>query len=575
VGRALDALSEFWHEALSWFLWPFYLVHDAVASFFGREASLRRRSWRQVFVDGVMLVPVWVGFFFVWLFQSIVRWPQFMRLRDLASGLPALLAAVAAVVVVFGLEKKEEHLVAAYGTKTNELHDQAQTETEEDKRKEILTLAQFYARALLKLKPDDLVNRYRVGFFYQELGEHNRAQSIMDSLAPRNNEGFAMAHLWQADRLLSGPLSPDVLGDAEAHFLWALGTYDRPEEIHRRLGELYYFRYLRYTPQTIDPRMPSRELYLIRADEHLSKVTTSDPSVLLTLAEIRNLRGKREQAEVDVRRVIDLLKFKLDGAPADADSRLRLAQAHRMVREFDKAADVLIAGLNLRPDPRFNEELSVVYYFFSLDVRQRYPKALPEQFAALYKSYLANPVNNYVAHRFVQALTSESAEEADAARKTLQAAVDAKAPGRLAPFLLGFDYQRRTVPQRAAEYFRLVKNAPADAVPAVMAGLATAVLHGQLRSLNPSAVHQLFEASLLVWPDDPDLLMVRAQQNLALRDFPKAASDLKKALERRPRDAKLHEVLAATYQQMGQLELAQQHRDKAESYRGSSAPLDF
>jgi predicted Zn-dependent protease len=197
---------------------------------------------------------------------------------------------------------------------------------------------------------------------------------------------------------------------------------------------------------------------------------------------------------------------------------------------------------------------------------------LPEQFAALRKAYLAHPTNNYVAYRFVQALSSGSTEETEHARSTLQSLVDTKAPGQLAAFLLGFDCRRRTLPTKADEYFRSLRGVTPDATPEVMAGLATAVLNGQVKSVNPTVAHQLFETSLQIWPNHPDLLVVRAQQNLMLKDFGKALGDLNKALEQRPRDAKLHEMLAVTYQQLGQGARAQQHRQLAAEVRSNVSP---
>lgn len=572
--RLSQTVANAGRELLSWLLWPYYLARDLVGSLFGGRSSLRHRSWRDLFLEYLLFIPRWIGVLLFWLYQSILRWPRIIRLRDLASGLPALLAAVAAATILFFLGKEETELVQTYESGSNRAYLESRQTADDEQQRESLKLAQFYSRALVKLKPDDLNYRFNVGYIYQEMGEPARAQAIMDALAPRYFNGFAKAHLWQADQLLAPdrPLSPESLDAAEAHLLRALATYPEPEEIHRRLGELYYFRYVRYNPRTIDPSVPSREIYLTKADEHLSRITTIDAKLALTRAEIRALQGRTQQAELDVRKVIGELVTRIQNVPDDIETRIRLAQAFRMIREFDNAAEVLQAGMRLRPDPRYDQELSGVRYFEALDLRQRVPNSLPAQFAALKKAYLAYPTNNYVAYRFVQSLSSGSTEEAEYARSTLQSLVDTKAPGQLAVFLLGFDCRRRTLPTKADEYFRTLRGVPPDATPEVMAGLATAVLNGQVRSVNPTVAHQLFETSLQIWPNHPDLLVVRAQQNLMLKDFGKALGDLNKALEQRPKDAKLHEMLAVTYQQLGQTERAQYHRQKAAEVRSNVSP---
>lgn len=575
-GQILYSIENFGREALSWFLWPIFVVRDFVQSLFGGgDDSIRRnRTWSQALVEYLLIIPNLVGAVLAWSYHSILLWPRMIRLRDLASGLPALLAAVAAVLILFFLGKEETRLVQVYESGSNNAYSESRKQTDHEKRVESLKLAQFYSRALVKLKPDDPNYRFNVGYIYQDLGEYPRAQSIMDALAPRYRDGFAKAHLWQADQLLSPdrPLTPEVLDAAEAHLIRALATYSEQEEIHRRLGELYYFRYVRYNVRTIDPRIPSREVYLTKAEHHLSQVLTVDPKLALTLAEIRALQGKTQQAELEVRKVITDLTARLTSVPDDLETRLRLAQAYRMVRQFADAANVLREGQNLRPDVRYDQELSGVYYFQSLDIRQRAPNALAEQFAALRAAYLAFPTNNYVAHRFVQALTSTTPQEAEYARNTLQALFDMRAPGQMAGFLLGFDCRRRTLPQKASDFFRAVSASTPDATPEVMAGLSTAVLSGQVKSVPPAIAQLLFETSLQVWPDHPDLLMVRAQDRLMVKDYSKALDDLKKALVRRPRDVKLHEMLALTYQHLGQVDLAKSHRDKANAVRVNAVP---
>jgi tetratricopeptide (TPR) repeat protein len=271
--------------------------------------------------------------------------------------------------------------------------------------------------------------------------------------------------------------------------------------------------------------------------------------------------------------VIAELTARIRNVPDDMETRIMLAQAHRMVKEFDDAAEVLQTGMKLRPNERYNQELSSVFFFQSRVIRQSEKNSLAAQFAALRKAYLAHPTNNYVTHRFVQALTSSVEEESEFARSTLQSLVDAKAPGQTAAFLLGFDCRRRTLPTKAEEYFRGLRGAAPDATPEVMAGLAAAVLSQQLKSINPIVAHQLFESSLLVWPNHPDLLKVRAQQNLMLKDFGKALGDLNKALVQRPRDAKLHEMLAVTYEYLGQSDRAREHRERAAEVRTNVTPL--
>ena len=576
LSRIFETLGFAWHVALSWLLWPFYATLDVIHTLTGGSGpAMHRRTWSQILLDLLLFIPRWVGVFFMWLWSVISLWPHVMRLRDLASGLPALLAAAAALTILFFFEHNENKLVETYQKGSNLAYEKSRRDATPEERESDMKLAQFYSRALVKLKPEDPNYRFNVAYIYQEMGEYGRAQAIMDGLAPRNNQGFAKAHLWQADQLLSPdrPLTGDTLNAAEAHLLLALPTYADAEEIHRRLGDLYYYRYRRYNIRAADPWDPAREVYLNKAEQHLSQVATVDTKLALTLAEIHHLQGRAQQAELDIQSVVGKLTSRLESVTDDFEARLQLARAYRMIRQFDEAANVLREGRNIRPDIRLDQELSSIYYYQSVDIRQRSPNSLAAQFTCLQDSYRAYPTNNYTAHRFVQALSSASPEEAEFARSALQSLVDNKTPGQLAAFLLGFDSLRRTLPTKAEDYFRTLRGQKPDGTPEVIAGLATAVLNGQIKSVNPSAVNTLFEASLRVWPDYPELLAVRAQQHLLLRNYSSALNDLMKALERRPRDAKLHEMLAVTFQQLGQTVQARKHHEEAAKLRSNVSPL--
>lgn len=460
----------------------------------------------------------------------------------------------------------ELSLIQKLETGSNNTYAASRKATDDATRRRDLRDALAFSRALEVVKPDDPNYRFNVGYIYQDFGDFAKAQAIMDKLAPRNSAGFAKAHLWQADQLLNSdrPLTADVLDAAEAHLQRALATYSEPNEIHRRLGELYYFRFVR---RIIGPQVPAREAYLAMADEHLSKVTVPDPKLQLTLAEVRAQLGKGQQAEAGVREVIKDLTEALAKQPDHLENRLRLAQALRMTRQFADAATVLREGQNLRADVRYDQELSGVYYFQSLDVRQRSPNALAEQFAALRAAYLAYPTNNYVAHRFIQALTAPTPQEAEYARNTLQALFDMKASGQMAAFLLGFDCRRRMLPQKASDYFRTLNGAKPDATPEVTAGLSTAVISGQIKSISADTSRQLLDAALEVWPMQPDLLMVRAQERLNEKKYDQAFDSLKTALVNRPNDVKLLTMLALACDQLGQADLAGQYRAQAEAVR--------
>ena len=78
---------------------------------------------------------------------------------------------------------------------------------------------------------------YDLAVCLDALGEHDRAETLIDRLAPDDRAGFAPAHAWKARRLLAGAEhSPAAIRDAESHLLHALQDAPNTIEAHDNLG---------------------------------------------------------------------------------------------------------------------------------------------------------------------------------------------------------------------------------------------------------------------------------------------------------------------------------------------------
>lgn len=592
IGRLLYALAAPF-RLIGW-LWrvliiaPYYEAAEALHNFRGwLFRGMGTTSWFRLlfhYLLWILYAPIWLVVEGAkWLWSAALNWPRYVRLRSLLAGLPALLVAAVAVPSLTLFHPDRNTLFATYQTNMQDLHVEASKEVDREKQGKLVDEALFYARSLSSMLPNDPAYQFSLAMLYSAKGDDVRSRAIMAELAPRNKIGYGPAHFAQAKQLVGRPMSPDDFKSAIAHFDSALRSneVDR-NEVHRELGRLYYQAYMALEAGGTNPLGLSLERMLENARDHFSKYQGTDPQVVISLGRILATQGNVEQAQLSVQKVLADLRTKLELSPSDVEARLQLAHAYASVRKLTEAGDLLVEGRIRNPDPRYDRELSNVFFAKSLEYQRNMPSAKELPFQALRSSFEANPGNGLTVAGFLQALL-ESEERANFARKTL---TDLPPPLKSHPivqFLLGFDAQRRSLPQIADQHFAAARNAEGSLAPAVFADIANVAMERGSGVLSPQVGHQLCESALRLWPTHPDLLYLRAKVNLQSRRYAEALADLNKAVAARQNDAtltlrlandvRLNALLAAAYQSSGQQENAERHKRLAQAAAALKEPL--
>ena len=117
--------------------------------------------------------------------------------------------------------------------------------------------------------------------------------SLSNALAPPDEPGYALAHLWQARRLMAAPTpSADARRLAEAHLLKALdGELEDRDGAHALLGELYLG-----TGQ------------LDQAEPHLAKAVGTRPHLRIRLAQLYAPARRQGNARGEAQLVISYFR---------------------------------------------------------------------------------------------------------------------------------------------------------------------------------------------------------------------------------------------------------------------------
>ncbi|MCE9608418.1 MAG: hypothetical protein K8U03_26340 [Planctomycetia bacterium] len=520
------------------------------------------------------------------LYTAVVSWPRMMRLRDLATGLPAVIVAVPVILSLTMLRKDRNELTSMYHQGLNESYAAALKVRDPAIQKVEMEHALFYARSLARLDSEDMMYRFNLALLYLGSGDNDRALTMMSELAPRVDTGFGPAHLWMAKQILAKPLPRDngePYRAAVAHLKRSLGS-DKVDknEAHRLLGELYFLSYSILKNDGINVLQLSPEAVLGEAKVHFQQCDGKDVNIASKLGRVLALQGNFGEARLVMQNLIDSLRVKVQFNDDDVVARLELARALSVVQEFTQATDVLEKGRIGKPDPRLDHELSNVYFLMSQDIQRKMPSAPALPFQALKNSFELNAGNGLVVARYLQALIRSPAEQL-LARESL-AGLSEKARSRgITKFMLGFDADHRGAPQLADQHYKASFASNDPETPSVVAEVAEAVIERRYPGMEKNEGVQIMQKGLQIWPTHPDLLVVRAFYYLQTSQYTNALGDLKQAVDAREKDvtlklrianeSRVYELLAQTYLKLGQRINAEKFHRMAQSAAAKREPL--
>lgn len=512
------------------------------------------------------------------LLASVSTWPQHMRLRDLATGLPAFIVAVPIILGFTLLNLNRNQLTAMYYKGMNESIEAARKAKEPEAQQAAMKDAMFYARSLVRIDPDDLMFRFNLANLYISSGDNARGMTMMNELAPRDKQGFPPAHFHMAKMIIEAPLTGETLVLAESHFNRSLTGNETDKvdinEVHRMLGEIYLANYNSLQKTSVNYLKYSKAESLRLAKVHFGKYEGADTRIAFKYAGILVAEGSVNEARQVMEKMIKDLQQRLDFNGDDVRTRVELAMSYSQIQRFEDAVNTLQQGRNRSPSLLLDRALSNVMYTYSERSRVTTKSAPEIAFKLLEQAYQLDGENIAVIARYVQAFCDEDAERARAGKSLIGLPAPARDRG-ITKFLLGFDADHRSLPQRAEEMYRQLNSSNSAEVP----GLVAAVVHGAYKKLFPaittSQATELLNKGLRLWPSHPDLLFAQASQYANALQFATAASLLQKAVDEREKnvtlklrvalDSDLYRDLSEYYAKIGRVDLAERYRLKAQS----------
>lgn len=512
------------------------------------------------------------------LLASASTWPQHMRLRDLATGLPAFIVAVPIILGFTLLNPGRNQLTGMYYKGMNEAIKSAHDAKDPESQQAAMKNAMFNARSLVRIDPDDLMFRFNLANLYISSGDNARGMTMMNELAPRDKQGFPPAHFHMAKMIIESPFTAETLVLAESHFNRALTGNEKDKvdinEVHRMLGEIYLANYNSLQKTSMNYLKYSKAESLRLAKVHFGKYEGTDTRIAFKYAGILVAEGSVNEARQVMEKIIKDLQQRLEFNGDDLRTRIELALSYTQILRFEDAVNTLQQGRNRSPDPRLDRALSNVMYTYSERSRVTTKSAPEIAYKLLEQAYQLDGENVSVFARYVQALCDEDAERVRAG-KSLEGLPSPARERGATKFLLAFDAEHRSLPQRAEQLFRELNASSSADVPGLIAAVAYGAYKKQFPSITTSQATELLNKGLRLWPTHPDLLFAQASQYANALQFSIAASLLQKAVDEREKnvtlklrvalDSDLYRDLSEYYAKIGRGDMAERYRLKAQS----------
>ncbi len=315
------------------------------------------------------------------------------------------------------------------------------------------------------------------------------------------------------------------------------------------------------------------QLCLVRKDYqqgivHIEKAELADDPVLqLTLAQVYALLNRRSDAEKAAKAARRSFESLTESAPDRPEHRLGWAKTEMFLLNHERAAAILEAGVSQVHTPadtkRFHLALADVYIGRYDRVSKSNPDHLAKRLELLQQAIRVAP--NSTAALAVQG--DDNSDAVRAAQVELKRVLAAGNAPAVVHFLLGTAALGTENQDLAIRHLEQAFEQGPEGFAAAN-NLAWALAHAEAPDLERA--ERLIKAAFQRAPNHPEIRETRGVIYAKMGKTKEAIVDLEFALRAFPDRKSLHTALAELYENLGDNELAQQHRAMGKSIAPNS-----
>lgn len=197
-------------------------------------------------------------------------------------------------------------------------------------------------RALCSLQPAVPEYRMRLGLYFFDRGEKQKALYEIVRLAPESTTGFPAARLWLVQHAIGPqPLIRMSREEIEGQLKKVLDAKPDQVDAHQMLAALY---------------LDSRKMR--DAELHLEEAAKVRPELNLQLAQIKKqMKRPGDDTDAAAAKAVTELSKLLEKDRSRIDIRLGLAEALLLVDSHDQAREIIVSGLMQKDDEQLRNAL--------------------------------------------------------------------------------------------------------------------------------------------------------------------------------------------------------------------------
>ncbi len=498
-----------------------------------KKWSRQFRNWRERF-----RVPRLLTIDFYWKLACIPfsychqQWKH-RRFRDLVYGIPGLLSLIAIVVVAVMIRLKSDGLADRY------LSEAAiAIESKQFAKGELLI-----SSVLRRFGTRTNEAQFQMAVLLDEAGQKERAQAIFHRLAPDDAVGRREAH-----RRLAAILAAKITRQSA------------PEELKKLLWHLTCAK-----DETSPEMTVAWSQYLLAvgdiagAKRFLELAVKSFPELWQTLGLVSLSQGETASAIASFVRSADFLQEKLKEDPNNWTVRIDYAQVLIRLGRLEESRLVLEQGKNLNPEQPWNKmlaTLAVAYY----DLNLSEGKPISELLTYLDRALSYDPNHGQALNRLMSYASANVSGNGDLRTILSRVIAEGEQPA-LAHLAMGNLCWIEKDKKSALFHYERAISLRGDAL-VLLNNLAWALAHETPPDLDRALA--LVTTALKDDPNNKSFLDTRGTIYFLQKNWEPALTDLEIALSGVKNKKAVHAKLAVVYEELGQPEIAKQHRILAE-----------
>ena len=364
-------------------------------------------------------------------------------------------------------------------------------------------------------------------------GETEKAEQQMRVLAPLPDGGYAMAHLWLAQRLMTGNTRGSQLAKSDAllaHLEFGVERETHDPGIWIDVNEAYY-----------TAKKSLAEFRLERARSH-----SAAGDVDLAKREGIAARGHYQDM---IRETSDSVEF-----------TLQLTECNYVAEDFPTALSVLRRVQQQIPADVFAGTVTRFYVGWYDSLTRRTPDNRTQRLDVLKQGFQHEPDNSQLLNRLLALIAESGIDDLEDAGLPPAARQLDRWPARVHYVLAGQAAKREDLRTARAHYEQANSLKPDQ--PLILNGLALCL--SRLKSPDLDKALELSNRAHELSPKTTAFLETRGQILALKQRWRDAAQDLERALLGRPRSAmSIHLILSEAYEHLGDTKQAAHHKQRA------------